>query len=428
MRSVLAKRVTALAGALVLLFLVLTVCMLGLNGGDVAGAASFAGGFVAFIAVGAALSLIILRRTTYRRPALWRASLVAVWSVGLAFAVVAMLRVWLGPPVWVLALCGAVAVIGGALVYRRTTARELEALHFGEQMIEPWSTREAVAMVAVARRTVARADPTGDRNVVARLNLARALMWLSMLDRSAGTMAEARRIVDGVLATPHARPHVLLGATMDLMSTVDSYAKLTGDGSDYPTVLRLFRDVAAGNADARPKLYEYEADYAFFQAEEALATARDDADRRSVVAHLQRSAQGLHAAASVSTAPVFRLVVRSKAAMVDALLTDIDQGLHGRAPAALARFEECERVCREALREIPGRDQNRIFAGAGLIACQLTTARWQMAGGPAERRAAGTRLDEAERLCRRLLRRRTDMRPALMQRLTEILALRAELG
>jgi len=206
---------------------------------------------------------------------------------------------------------------------------------------------------------------------------------------------------------------------------VDSYAKETGDGTDYPAVMRLFEDLARGHAGAAPLVHEQRADYAVFLAEaefHGAGTAVSEEERfHAGINHLETALEELTTTLAVATDADFRSATSVKRAMLDTQLAVLYQPWEGTRQ----RLENNEQICRDAVRDLAKRDPRRYFAAFCLLNCLIQTADWLRAAGQA---GAGERYREAESLCQRLLAEEGALQPALLEMLSRILAAREDLG
>jgi hypothetical protein len=417
-------RVLALAVMLTVIFVVLRTClgMLGLPSGR---AGAIAGSYVFLLGVTSALVLHRIASPTFGGPP--RVLLVA-WSVLPGSFAGMLLWAWLAAPVALAALGGALIALAASFWYRRTAVRDLENLWVRDREVEPRTSAEAQAMIDAARRAVADPHRRIDRHMRAELNLARGLMWLSMLDHQPHAMAEARQIIRRSLVAPGVSRRQALSAAADLFGTVDSYAKETGDGTDFPVVMRICEDLARGVPDAEPLIFEQRADYAVFRIESAVAagapqpdTAAANGTRHDVVLLLESASADLLRAIDAASDTRYRMSMQCKLALVDTQLITFGEA---DPDAAEVRYVRAERLCREAARSLDRRlDPRRVFARLSLAMCLMMHVDARLSR---HRSDAGTtdRIDEVERICRRQLRRRTDFEPALLSILSDALAAR----
>lgn len=387
--------------------------------------------FAAFFGLSSVLTLRRITNPTFNGRTATRA-LAGLWSLNLGFAAAAILKVWLDLPLMTVVPIGLVITVVAAAVYNRTTAQEVDELYMRDREVQPRTSAEARAMVEAARRAVAKPDRRGSRDIVAQLNLARALSWLSMLDRQPGALAEARAIIEALIADPDLSPKMRLATAYDLFGMVDSYAKETGDGSDYPAAMRIFEGLAHDSPELAPLVFEHRADYALFQVETALGDSGGPTDERrlrdrreQVAALLESAARNLAAAVDGATEEAYRLSTQTKFAVTDTQWAVLSEP---EAARTRGRLERNERMCRQAVDGLGRKDQRRVFAQVNLLMCLVAGAEWLSEGPYADGKAASGRLTEAERVCRQALTQRTDFEPALLQLLSRVLAARRELG
>ncbi|WP_146616794.1 hypothetical protein [Actinoplanes lutulentus] len=367
------------------------------------------------LAVSVALVRHAVVSPVYRGPAL-RRRLAVIFSANLAFVAASTLRVWLDLPYVVVAGVGVTVAAIGPLAYWRTA--DVGPMILYKSAVQPLSSAQARSLMADAQRSLDRAGGRIDRRLVAQLNLARATLWLSMRSDARESLAEVRPLIMEVLTDPRASRWHLLDAAADLVSAVDSYAYRHRDGRDYPVVLQIFADLAEGVPEAQAKLSECCGDYELFQAQMVLETAHSGEDLWPVVPHYTDAAYHLLNASKLAPNKDFRLVTKARAAMVDAQLTSMN------SLGKLSRLESDEQECREIFAQFRKRDPAWLITGLALAGCLSATAHFLLDKG--DRGDACGRLDEAERLCDRLLRQPSDYEPILRQLAAQVARAREE--
>jgi hypothetical protein len=371
---------------------------------------------VALLAASAALARRSLISSRYGGQRVQRL-LVALWSGGLAFFAAATLRVWLDLPYPAVLAAGVAVAAFGAVAYRRQAGR-LGLVQLSMSAVQPLSSAQARTLEADARRAMARYAGHTDRYLVAQLNRARALLWSSMLSDAREVLAASRALVEEVLQHPGADRRQLLDAAAELVSTVESYARRTGDGRDYPIVLQIFSDLADGVPEARAKLSECRGDYELFLGDMVLEEARTPEEARPMVQHYLNAVDHLRTASKEAPTTDFRLVTRARAAAAECQVTVID--LAGE----LTGIEANEQECRAAFARFRRGGADWTLVGIALASCVVAKAEFQLGAGVDGEVCAA--LDEAEQLCHRLLRRPSDYEPVIRQMLAGLLRTKAD--
>ena len=417
------KRTLAAAAYLAVLFAVLTAGVLAIGATGVR-AALTAAWVVATLAAGEVVTRRRMASTVFGGSAgNW--VLAGVWGLGPGGFAAGVLPVWPGLSGRTALTGAAVIAVVSALIHRwRTTSTVDERVLSGTEQ-EPRSAAEAEAMVVAARRAVGRQDPRGHRHVTAQLNLARALMTQSMLEQRPGLLGEARTIIERLVTDPASDRATRLSAASDLFTAVNGYAKQTGDGSDFPAVMRIFAELAGDDPGVVPLVHEQRADYAIFRADTEMSGAgsavTEEQRFEAGLSWIDEAAREMWTAADSASEPAYQQVAFSRFAVIDSQSAQLQGG-------PLERLVRNEDLCRTALTVLDRRAyQDRLIAGYGLLQCLTMTATWADGAGDVPREAPG-RIAEAKRLCHELLKEKTDLEPAIRETLTDILAAQESAG